>query len=134
MIYGHQQARSISLFGFSIPITGIAGDQQAALFGQGCFEVGESKCTYGTGCFLLINTGNQQIKSSSGLLTTIAWQIGDEITYALEGSVFIAGALIQWLRDGLLSLPFHSLPHSRGMRFMRSCTLFCWILCRSSSC
>jgi glycerol kinase len=84
-----------------IPITGIAGDQQAALFGQCCFEPGTAKNTYGTGCFLLLNTGPLPIASSHGLLTTVAWQLGDAVTYALEGSVFIAGAVVQWLRDGL---------------------------------
>lgn len=84
-----------------IPIAGIAGDQQAALFGQLCIEPGMAKTTYGTGCFLVMNTGNKPVKSANQLLTTIAWQIGDEVTYALEGSVFIGGAAIQWLRDGL---------------------------------
>lgn len=84
-----------------IPIHGVAGDQQAALFGQACFEVGMAKNTYGTGCFLLMNTGSRGMPSSHGLLTTVAWQIENEFTYALEGSVFIGGAVIQWLRDGL---------------------------------
>ncbi len=84
-----------------VPIAGIAGDQQAALFGQGCFVDGMAKNTYGTGCFLLMNTGDKMVKSKHGLLTTIAWSIDDKVTYALEGSVFIAGAAIQWLRDGL---------------------------------
>ena len=84
-----------------VPITGIAGDQQAALFGQTCFSVGEAKCTYGTGCFLLTNTGNQVVRSTSRLLSTVAWSIDEQVTYALEGSVFIGGALIQWLRDNL---------------------------------
>lgn len=89
------------LKGHSIPIAGIAGDQQAALFGQACFEKGEAKNTYGTGCFLLMNTGEQMQLSKHGLLTTIAWGIDNKVYYALEGSVFIAGAAIQWLRDGL---------------------------------
>ena len=89
------------LFGGETPIAGIAGDQQASLFGQTCFEAGMTKNTYGTGCFMISNTGNNLVYSKSGLLSTIAWNINDEITYALEGSVFIAGALIQWLRDGL---------------------------------
>ncbi len=89
------------LFGGEAPISGVAGDQQAALFGQACFEPGMAKNTYGTGCFMISNTGSELVYSKHGLLTTIAWQIGDEVTYALEGSVFIAGALIQWLRDGL---------------------------------
>ncbi len=84
-----------------IPITGIAGDQQAALFGQACFKKGDTKNTYGTGCFLLMNTGKKPKFSSNGLLTTIAWGLDGEVQYALEGSVFIAGAAIQWLRDGL---------------------------------
>ena len=87
------------LFGVSVPITGIAGDQQAALYGQGCFEAGETKCTYGTGCFLLTNTGTKRINSTSGLLTTIACNAEGKPIYALEGSVFIGGAVIQWLRD-----------------------------------
>lgn len=84
-----------------IPIAGMAGDQQAALFGQACFEEGHAKCTYGTGAFLLMNVGRTPVASSRGLLTTVAWKLGSEITYALEGSVFIAGAAVQWLRDGL---------------------------------
>ena len=87
--------------GGEVPVAGIAGDQQAALFGQGCFESGRLKNTYGTGCFLLMNTGNEAATSESGLLTTIAWGIGGEVEYALEGSVFVAGAAVQWLRDGL---------------------------------
>lgn len=87
--------------GIEIPIAGIAGDQQAALFGQLCFEPGMAKNTYGTGCFMLMNTGERIIESTSGLLTTIAWGINGKVEYALEGSVFIAGAAIKWLRDGL---------------------------------
>jgi glycerol kinase len=91
-----------SLFGRPIPIAGNAGDQQAALFGQACFAAGMSKNTYGTGCFMLLNTGGEPVRSKNNLLTTVAWQKGDNATqYALEGSVFIAGAAIQWLRDGL---------------------------------
>ena len=91
-----------SFLGIEAPITGMAGDQQAALFGQAAFHQGDSKCTYGTGAFLLINTGNRRIDSNSGLITTIAWKSSSgEITYALEGSVFVAGAAVQWLRDGL---------------------------------
>ena len=89
------------LEGHTIPIAGIAGDQQAALFGQACFNKGEAKNTYGTGCFLLMNTGTELQFSENGLLTTIAWGINDQVYYALEGSVFNAGAAIQWLRDGL---------------------------------
>lgn len=84
-----------------VPIAGIAGDQQAALFGQMCIGEGMAKCTYGTGCFLVMNTGSKAIISKNKLLTTIGWQIGDKVTYALEGSVFMGGAVIQWLRDGL---------------------------------
>ena len=87
--------------GVNIPILGVAGDQQAALFGQECYEVGMAKNTYGTGCFMLLNTGENSISSQNGLLTTIAWSINGKVNYALEGSVFIAGAAIQWLRDGL---------------------------------
>jgi glycerol kinase len=89
------------LFGASIPIAGAAGDQQAATFGQACFEVGAAKNTYGTGCFLLMNTGHQAVASRNNLLTTIGWGLNGEITYCLEGSVFVAGAVVQWLRDGL---------------------------------
>ncbi len=89
------------LFNESIPITGVAGDQQSALFGQACFEKGMAKNTYGTGCFMLMNTGEKFVQSKSGLITTIAWGLDGKITYALEGSVFVAGAAIQWLRDGL---------------------------------
>jgi glycerol kinase len=91
------------LLGAEVPIAGAAGDQQAALFGQTCYTPGQAKNTYGTGCFLLLNTGERAVASERGLLTTIAWRLGDaaEVTYALEGSVFIAGAAIQWLRDGL---------------------------------
>jgi len=88
-------------FGKAIPIGGIAGDQQAALFGQTCFDAGEAKNTYGTGCFLLVNTGATPTEAPRGLLTTIAWDVGNGTRYALEGSVFIAGAAVQWLRDGL---------------------------------
>jgi glycerol kinase len=99
-VYGPTDPR---LLGASVPIAGAAGDQQAALFGQTCFASGQAKNTYGTGCFLLLNTGRQVVTSERGLLTTIAWQLGsgDAVTYALEGSVFVAGAAIQWLRDGL---------------------------------
>ncbi len=87
--------------GKTVPITGVAGDQQAALFGQTCFDKGMAKNTYGTGCFMLMNTGAERVDSQSGLLSTIAWSINGKITYALEGSVFIAGAAVQWLRDEL---------------------------------
>ncbi|WP_078381682.1 glycerol kinase GlpK [Sutcliffiella halmapala] len=91
-------------FGEEIPIAGVAGDQQAALFGQACFEEGMAKNTYGTGCFMLMNTGEKAIKSENGLLTTIAWGLDGKVTYALEGSIFVAGSAIQWLRDGLRML------------------------------
>lgn len=97
-IYGSTAAE---FFGAAVPIAGAAGDQQAALFGQTCFEPGTSKCTYGTGAFLLMNTGDKPILSKNGLVTTIAWGIDDQVTYALEGSIFVAGAAIQWLRDEL---------------------------------
>ena len=87
------------ILGREIPIAGIAGDQQAALFGQVCWDKGNAKNTYGTGCFLLMNTGNEPVSSENGLVTTIAWGIDGKVKYALEGSVFIAGASIQWLRD-----------------------------------
>jgi len=90
-----------NVFGVKIPIGGIAGDQQAALFGQACSQAGNAKNTYGTGCFILLNTGSQPVTSRNGLLTTIAWGIGNKVTYALEGSVFVTGAAVQWLRDEL---------------------------------
>ncbi|UJF33499.1 glycerol kinase GlpK [Paenibacillus hexagrammi] len=98
-IYGYTEESHF--FGASIPIAGIAGDQQAALFGQACFDPGMAKNTYGTGCFMLMHTGSQLIPSPSGLLTTIAWGINGRVEYALEGSIFVAGSAIQWLRDGL---------------------------------
>lgn len=97
-IFGQTDSK---ILGASIPIGGVAGDQQAALFGQCCFNEGELKNTYGTGGFLLMNTGNKPYMTDNGLLTTIAWGIGNDVTYALEGSVFVCGAAIQWLRDGL---------------------------------
>lgn len=97
-VYGET---SPELFGAPLKIAGIAGDQQAATFGQGCFETGSAKNTYGTGCFMLMNTGDKPVPSTTGLLTTIGWSINGKVTYCLEGSVFIAGAAIQWLRDGL---------------------------------
>ncbi|MFP6649209.1 MAG: FGGY-family carbohydrate kinase, partial [Pirellulaceae bacterium] len=90
-----------SLLGGAIPIAGCAGDQQAATFGQACFNKGDVKNTYGTGCFMLMNTGSEPVRSENQLLTTIGWQVGNELVYCLEGSVFIAGAVVQWLRDGL---------------------------------
>ncbi|MGE5484314.1 MAG: glycerol kinase GlpK [Ignavibacteriales bacterium] len=97
-VYGHTSA---DVFGAEVPISGDAGDQQAALFGQTCFKPGTAKNTYGTGCFMLMNTGEKAVPSKHGLLTTIAWGINGRVEYALEGSIFITGAAVQWLRDGL---------------------------------
>jgi glycerol kinase len=109
-----------------VPITGLAGDQQAALFGQACFSAGAAKCTYGTGAFILVNTGHEPIFSRNRLLTTVAWQLGDRVTYGLEGSAFIAGAAVQWLRDGLKAIPSSGeietlaaeVPDSDGVTFV----------------
>jgi glycerol kinase len=90
-----------AFLGLDLPIRGVAGDQQAALFGQACFTAGDSKCTYGTGSFVLANTGTTAVRSNEGLLTTVAWDLGEGLVYALEGSVFVTGAAVQWLRDGL---------------------------------
>ncbi|OFW43341.1 MAG: glycerol kinase [Acidobacteria bacterium RIFCSPLOWO2_12_FULL_67_14b] len=100
-VYGHTDP---ALLGGAVPVAGDAGDQQAALFGQACFEPGSAKNTYGTGCFMLLNTGDKPVPSEKGLLTTVAWKIGGTTTYALEGSVFVAGAAVQWLRDGLKAI------------------------------
>jgi glycerol kinase len=100
-VYGETDA---ALFGVPIPIAGAAGDQQAATFGQACFEAGSAKNTYGTGCFMLLNTGSRPVPSQNGLLTTVGWKRGNDVTYCLEGSVFIAGAVVQWLRDGLRAI------------------------------
>jgi len=116
--------------GLSLPIAGIAGDQQAALFGQACFDAGQSKCTYGTGSFLLVNTGRTAQTSGRGLLTTIAWRCGGVTTYAMEGSVFVTGAAVQWLRDGLGVIPTAdavealatSVPDSGGVVFVPALT------------
>lgn len=117
--------------GVSAPITGMAGDQQAALFGQAGFNAGDNKCTYGTGAFILQNTGNKRVDSKHGLLTTVAWQTPDgEITYALEGSVFVAGSAVQWLRDGLqiietapeVNVLANSVPDSGGLVFVPALT------------
>src|SRR3954464_945540 len=90
-----------AFLGLDLPIAGIAGDQQAALFGQACYDEGSSKCTYGTGSFVLVNTGTTPVRSDAGLLTTVAWDLGDGLVYALEGAIFVTGAAVQWLRDGL---------------------------------
>ena len=100
-VYAHTDP---TWFGDAIPIAGVAGDQQAALFGQACFEPGSAKNTYGTGCFILLNTGAKPVTSEKGLITTVAWTIGAVTTYALEGSIFVAGAAVQWLRDGLKAI------------------------------
>ncbi|MBR3911983.1 MAG: glycerol kinase GlpK, partial [Alistipes sp.] len=97
-VYGHTKS---TIFAHEVPIAGIAGDQQAALFGQMCVEPGAVKNTYGTGCFLLMNSGEKPIDSKNNLLTTVAWKIGDKVNYALEGSIFVGGSVVQWLRDGL---------------------------------
>jgi glycerol kinase len=119
-VYGSTQA---TVFASNIPLAGIAGDQHAALFGQLCTQSGMVKNTYGTGCFLVMNTGSQPIESRNNLVTTIAWQIGERVDYALEGSIFIAGAVVQWLRDGLglirsaaeTETLARSVPHSDGV-------------------
>ena len=98
-VYGHTV--DFHFFGQNIPIAGVAGDQQAALFGQACYGEGMAKNTYGTGCFMLMNTGEKAVKSEHGLLTTIAWGLNGKVEYALEGSIFVAGSAIQWLRDGM---------------------------------
>jgi glycerol kinase len=124
-IYGYTD-----IFGGKIPIAGIAGDQQAALFGQNCLEIGQAKATYGTGCFLLMNTGTKPILSKRQMLTTIAWKIGKETHYAIEGSVFIAGAAIQWLRDNLgiiqksseINALAETVPDSGGVYFVPAFT------------
>ena len=97
-VYGHTKT---TIFAHKVPIAGIAGDQQAALFGQMCTEPGMVKNTYGTGCFLLMNSGDKPILSKNNLLTTVAWKIGNRVNYALEGSIFVGGSVVQWLRDGL---------------------------------
>jgi glycerol kinase len=120
-----------AFLGLDLPIAGVAGDQQAALFGQGCFAVGSSKCTYGTGSFILVNTGPQAVPSSHGLLTTVAWQHPDgSRDFALEGSVFVTGSAVQWLRDGLGIIErasdsealARSVPDSGGVVFVPALT------------
>ncbi|MBI4373760.1 MAG: glycerol kinase, partial [Deltaproteobacteria bacterium] len=123
-VYGY--TRGLTVLSDGIPVCGMAGDQQAALFGQACFEAGEAKCTYGTGSFLLMNTGKKIARSRFGMLTTVAWKLGGETTYALEGSAFIAGAAVQWLRDGLKFIQNSSeieslaasVPDSGGVTFV----------------
>jgi glycerol kinase len=119
-----------AFLGLDLPIAGIAGDQQAALFGQACFDDGESKCTYGTGSFILVNTGTSPVRSDAGLLTTVAWDIGDGLVYALEGAIFVTGAAVQWLRDGLgiissaaeTEAVARSVPDSGGVVFVPALT------------
>ncbi|MFN8406536.1 MAG: glycerol kinase GlpK [Sphingobacteriaceae bacterium] len=126
-VYGET---ATTLFATKIPIAGIAGDQQAALFGQLCTEVGSAKNTYGTGCFLMMNTGNRPVVSKNNLLTTIAWQLDGQVSYALEGSVFSAGSAVQWLRDGLgiiqhaaqTEVMARSVPNNGGIYFVPSLT------------
>lgn len=110
-VYG--EIAPVHFFNQPIPISGIAGDQQAALFGQGCFDEGMAKNTYGTGCFLLMNTGNRPVKSHHGLVTTLAWGLEGKVHYALEGSIFVAGSAVQWLRDGLKLI--HSAADSEAL-------------------
>jgi len=127
-VYGH--TRGLDVLPDGIPIAGIAGDQQAALFGQVCFDAGEAKCTYGTGAFLLMNTGSEPVASERGLLTTVGWKVGDEVRYALEGSAFIAGAAVQWLRDGLgiitssaeIEALANTVPDNGGVTFVPALT------------
>ena len=126
-VYGHTKT---TLFAHEVPIAGIAGDQQAALFGQMCTEPGAVKNTYGTGCFLLMNSGEKPITSSNNLLTTIAWKIGNKVNYALEGSIFVAGSVVQWLRDGLgiisssseVEALAESVPDNGGVYFVPALT------------
>ena len=121
---------STPIFKAGIPVSGMAGDQQAALFGQLCLEEGMMKTTYGTGCFMIVNTGDKPVLSQNNLLTTIAWKLGDKVTYALEGSVFVGGAAIQWLRDGIGLIPnapvteqmAKSVPDNGGVYFVPALT------------
>lgn len=126
-VYGHTKT---TIFAHEVPISGIAGDQQAALFGQMCIEPGAIKNTYGTGCFVMLNTGEKPVKSENNLLTTIAWKIGDKINYALEGSIYVGGSVVQWLRDGLCCIKSSSeieelaasVPDSGGVFFVPALT------------
>lgn len=126
-IYGHTKT---TIFAHKVPIAGIAGDQQAALFGQMCLDPGSIKNTYGTGCFVMLNTGEKPIVSKNNLLTTIAWQIGNKVNYALEGSIYIGGSVVQWLRDGLgvinsssdVETLAQSVPDSGGVYFVPALT------------
>ena len=126
-VYGHTKT---TIFAHEVPISGIAGDQQAALFGQMCIEPGSIKNTYGTGCFVMLNTGNKPVMSKNNLLTTIAWKIGDNVVYALEGSIYVGGSVVQWLRDGLGFITSSSeiedlastVPDSGGVYFVPALT------------
>ena len=126
-VYGHTKT---TIFAHEVPIAGIAGDQQAALFGQMCLEPGAIKNTYGTGCFVMLNTGDKPIVSKNNLLTTVAWKIGDQVNYALEGSIYVGGSVVQWLRDGLGIIQKSSdvealastVPDSGGVRFVPALT------------
>ena len=126
-VYGATQS---TIFAHRVPIAGIAGDQQAALFGQMCVEPGSVKNTYGTGCFLLMNSGEKPIDSKNNLLTTVAWKIGDKVNYALEGSIFVGGSVVQWLRDGLgiirssseIEALAASVPDTAGVYFVPALT------------
>ena len=126
-IYGHTKT---TIFAHEVPISGIAGDQQAALFGQMCIEPGAIKNTYGTGCFVMLNTGRKPVMSKNNLLTTIAWKIGDPVDYALEGSIYVGGSVVQWLRDGLGFITSSSeiedlastVPDSGGVYFVPALT------------
>ena len=126
-VYGHT---TTTLFAHNVPIAGIAGDQQAALFGQMCVEPGSVKNTYGTGCFLLMNSGTKPILSKNRLLTTIAWKIGDTVNYALEGSIFVGGSVVQWLRDNMKCIACSSdveklaasVPDTDGVYFVPALT------------
>lgn len=126
-IYGHTKT---TIFAHEVPISGIAGDQQAALFGQMCIEPGAIKNTYGTGCFVMLNTGEKPVKSENNLLTTIAWKIGNKVNYALEGSIYVGGSVVQWLRDGLGCIKSSSeieelastVPDSGGVYFVPALT------------
>ena len=126
-VYGHTKT---TIFAHEVPISGIAGDQQAALFGQMCVEPGAIKNTYGTGCFVMLNTGARPVLSRNNLLTTIAWKIGDKVNYALEGSIYVGGSVVQWLRDGLGIIKSSSeveelassVPDSGGVYFVPALT------------
>ena len=122
-VYGETE---LAFFGVPIPIAGVAGDQQAALFGQTCFSAGDVKNTYGTGCFMLMNTGDTPVLSQHGLVTTVAWKIGDKISYALEGSIFVAGAAVQWLRDELRVLD--TAPQSEELATAVADTNGCYVV------